>query len=86
MVEQLKAAAVRGVVIGVQIVAALAVVLLCAGWVFGDYAQLRSGVAELQRVVKNVCAVSMDANGTSLCAEHRPPPAEKPPAEAPKKP
>lgn len=69
--QQIKAAAAAGVILGVEIVAVIAVVLVCSGWVFNDYLQIR-------RLVTNICQAAPGA-----CQDHPPQPAAAQPAPPP---
>ena len=50
--EDLATAASQGLVLGVKILVVCAVVLLGAGWIIGDYAQVRSDAHEAMRIIR----------------------------------
>ncbi len=54
--ERFKASAMDGAVLGVKILAVLAVLLLGAGWIFGDYAVIRTHALHGEQVYQSIIA------------------------------
>ena len=52
--DQLKAAAAKAFVLGVQILIVLAVVIAGSGWVFADYFRVREWAANGNRVYQSI--------------------------------
>lgn len=50
--DQVKIAAVDGILVGVKILAVILVVLLGSGWILGDYAQVRSAALNSWSVIQ----------------------------------
>ena len=54
--EDLATAASQGLVLGVKILVVCAVVLLGAGWIIGDYVQVRTNANEAMRIIQDSLA------------------------------